>query len=110
MDNFWPDGRGKKSRTQWQDHVGSAHAIKGGASCMTCHSFHGDAVSKEPQQDTKLRQPPTRAVRVLPQRGGVTKQPNKEMYSGGAEPGRAASMRTKASSASTATWARLASA
>jgi Cytochrome c554 and c-prime len=83
LDNFWPDGRGKKSRTQWQDHMGSAHATKGGASCMTCHSFHGDAISKAAQQDARLRQPPTELCEACHNKAGVTKQPNKEMYEGG---------------------------
>ena len=82
FDTFWPDGRGKKSRTQWQDHVASAHAVKEGASCMTCHSFHGDAVSKDPQQASKLRQPPKELCESCHRVGGLAKQPNMEMYSG----------------------------
>ena len=83
LDNFWPDGRGKKSRTQWQDHMSSAHATKAGASCMTCHSFHGDAITKAAQQDARLRQPPTELCESCHNKAGVTKQPNKEMYAGG---------------------------
>jgi len=85
FDNFWPDGRGKKSRTQWQDHTASAHAVKAGASCMTCHSFHGDMVSKDPkdpQQVSKLRQPPKELCESCHRAGGLAKQPNFEMYSG----------------------------
>jgi len=82
MDTFWPDGRGKKSRTQWQDHVNSAHAVKGGASCMTCHSFHGDAVEKDPQQESKLRQPVKELCETCHNQAGAAKQPNKEMYAG----------------------------
>jgi len=81
-DNFWPDGRGKKSRTQWQDHVAGAHAVKEGASCMTCHTFHGDAVSKDPQQASKLRQPAKELCESCHRMGGLAKQPNWEMYSG----------------------------
>jgi formate-dependent nitrite reductase cytochrome c552 subunit len=83
FDNFWPDGRGKKSRTQWQDHVGGAHAWKAGASCMTCHAFHGDAVFKDPQQQSKLRQPPKELCESCHSQSGTTKQPNREMYAGG---------------------------
>ena len=83
FDTFWHDGRGKKSRTQWQDHVSSAHATKAGASCMTCHAFHGDAVSKEPQQQSKLRQAPKELCESCHNQSGSTKQPNKEMYVGG---------------------------
>jgi len=82
LETFWQDGRGKKSRTQWQDHVGGAHAVKGGASCMTCHSFHGDAVSKSPQQDAKLRQPPKEMCETCHSQAGATKQANKEIYTG----------------------------
>lgn len=82
FDNFWPDGRGKKSRTQWQDHIAGAHAVKAGASCMTCHTFHGDAVSKDPQQASKLRQPPKELCESCHHVGGLAKQPNMEMYSG----------------------------
>jgi hypothetical protein len=82
FDNFWPDGRGKKSRTQWQDHVASAHAAKDGASCMTCHSVHGDSVSKDPLQAAKLRQPPKELCESCHRAGGLAKQPNWEMYSG----------------------------
>jgi hypothetical protein len=62
--------------------VGSAHAIKGGASCLTCHSFHGDAVSKSPQQDAKLRQPPKEICESCHNQAGATKQANKEIYAG----------------------------
>jgi len=82
FDNFWPDGRGKKSRTQWQDHIAGAHAVKAGASCTTCHTFHGDAVSKDPQQASKLRQPPKELCESCHHVGGLAKQPNMEMYSG----------------------------
>src|SRR6516162_3445261 len=82
FDNFWPDGRGKKSRTQWQDHIAGAHAVKAGASCTTCHTFHGDAVSKDPQQTSKLRQPPKELCESCHHVGGLAKQPNMEMYSG----------------------------
>jgi hypothetical protein len=84
VDTFWPDGRGKKSRTQWQDHINSAHAVKGGASCMTCHSFHGDAVEKDPQQEFKLRQPVKDLCETCHNLSGAAKQPNREMYAGGA--------------------------
>ena len=83
FDNFWPDGRGKKSRTQWQDHVNGAHAAKAGASCITCHSLHGDAVTKEPQEQSKLRQPPKELCESCHSQSGSTRQPNKEMYAGG---------------------------
>lgn len=90
QDTFWPDGRGKKSRTQWQDHMSSAHATKAGASCMTCHAFHGDAVSKDPQQESKLRQPPQALCESCHSLSnptgnmtGSTHQPNKEMYGQG---------------------------
>jgi hypothetical protein len=82
FDTFWPDGRGKKSRTQWQDHVASAHATKEGASCMTCHSVHGDSMSKDPLQASKLRQPPKELCESCHRTGGLAKQPNSEMYSG----------------------------
>jgi mono/diheme cytochrome c family protein len=83
IDTFWPDGRGKKSRTQWQDHTNGAHAVRGGASCMTCHSFHGDAVEKDPQQESKLRQPVKELCETCHNQSGAAKQPNKEMYAGG---------------------------
>src|SRR5262249_55057565 len=83
LNNFWLEGRGKKSRTQSQDHTSSAHATKAGASCMTCHSFHGDAISKTAQQDARLRQPPQVLCESCHNKAGVTKQPNKEMYAGG---------------------------
>jgi cytochrome c554/c'-like protein len=83
FDNFWPDGRGKKSRTQWQDHVNGPHGTKAGASCLTCHSFHGDAVSKDPQQQSKLRQPPKELCESCHSLGGMARQPNREMYTGG---------------------------
>jgi formate-dependent nitrite reductase cytochrome c552 subunit len=83
LDTFWPDGRGKKSRTQWQDHVNGPHATKAGASCMTCHTVHGDAVSKEPQAQSKLRQPVKELCESCHAQGGTAKQPNKEMYAGG---------------------------
>jgi formate-dependent nitrite reductase cytochrome c552 subunit len=83
FDNFWPDGRGKKSRTQWQDHVIGAHGTKAGASCMTCHAVHGDAVAKEQQEPSKLRQPPKELCESCHSESGSTKQPNKEMYAGG---------------------------
>jgi hypothetical protein len=82
VDNFWPDGRGKKSRTTFQDHEGGAHAVKAGASCMTCHSFHGDAVTKDPQQVAKLRQPIEQLCQTCHRQGGLAKQPNMELYSG----------------------------
>jgi hypothetical protein len=82
LETFWQDGRGKKSRTQWQDHVSSAHASKGGASCLTCHSFHGDAVVKDPQQQSKLRQPPKELCESCHNQAGTTKQPNREIYAG----------------------------
>jgi hypothetical protein len=85
FDNFWPDSRGKKSRTQWQDHIAGAHAVKAGASCMTCHTFHGDVVTKDPkdpQQASKLRQPAKELCESCHRIGGLAKQPNQEMYSG----------------------------
>jgi formate-dependent nitrite reductase cytochrome c552 subunit len=82
FDNFWPDGRGKKSRTQWQDHVASAHVTKAGASCMTCHSVHGDGVAKDPQQQSKLRQPVRELCQWCHSQVGTTKQPNAEIYAG----------------------------
>jgi cytochrome c554/c'-like protein len=83
FDNFWPDGRGKKSRTQWQDHVDGPHATKAGASCLTCHALHGDAVSKDPQQESKLRQPPKELCESCHSLAGLARQPNREMYAGG---------------------------
>jgi hypothetical protein len=83
LDTFWPDGRGKKSRTQWQDHQNGAHVTKAGASCLTCHAFHGDAVSKDPQQESKLRQPTKDLCESCHNQTGLAKQPNKEMYVGG---------------------------
>jgi len=83
LDTFWPDGRGKKSRTQWQDHQNGAHVTKAGASCLTCHALHGDAVSKDPQQESKLRQPTKDLCESCHNQTGLSKQPNKEMYVGG---------------------------
>jgi hypothetical protein len=56
---------------------------------MTCHAFHGDAVSKDPQQQSKLRQPPKELCESCHSQSGTTKQPNREMYAGG--PGLASS-------------------
>src|SRR5262249_37199859 len=87
LDTFWPDGYGKKSRTQWQDHIGSAHATKTGASCMTCHSFHGDAVEKEPQQQAKLRQPVKELCETCHTASKTSQRPNVEMYAGAEQQG-----------------------
>ena len=73
FDNFWPDGRGKKSCTQ-HSRWWPATAWKAGASCMTRHVFHGDAVSKEPQQQSKLRQPPKELCEFCHSQSGTTKQ------------------------------------
>jgi hypothetical protein len=56
---------------------------------MTCHAFHGDAVSKDPQQQAKLRQPRKELCESCHSQSGTAKQPNQEMYSGG--PGLASS-------------------
>jgi hypothetical protein len=86
VDNFWPAGPGKKSRTQWQDYASSAHATKGGPSCITCHSFHGEAVNPskraERQQQSKLRQPVKELCETCHTTALPNQRPNVELYAG----------------------------
>jgi predicted CXXCH cytochrome family protein len=73
---FWPNDWAKRNRQQVQDFSKSAHAHKGGMSCLTCHTFHGKA------EGAQLRQKPEELCATCHSGSGYAKRNNSEMFAG----------------------------
>ncbi|MBI4742759.1 MAG: ammonia-forming cytochrome c nitrite reductase subunit c552 [Betaproteobacteria bacterium] len=71
---FWPNDWAKRNRQQWQDFQKSTHFNKAGMSCLTCHTFHGQA------EGAQLRQKPEDMCVSCHTNSGYAKRPNGEMF------------------------------
>lgn len=73
---FWPNDWAKRNRQQWQDFQKSAHFNKAGMSCLTCHTFHGQA------EGAQLRQKPEEMCVGCHTNASYAKRGNAEMFEG----------------------------
>lgn len=73
---FWPNDWAKRNRQQWQDFQKSTHFNKAGLSCITCHTFHGQA------EGAQLRQKPEELCVGCHTSAGYAKRGNAELFAG----------------------------
>lgn len=73
---FWPNDWAKRNRQQWQDFQKSTHFNKAGLSCITCHTFHGQA------EGAQLRQKPSELCVGCHTSASYAKRGNAELFAG----------------------------